>query len=488
MRRALQILAMMLVATSPVVYGRITADTQQTAVHHDTPQNVLLIFSDQFQNGRLGINDPIAHTPNLDALARENVYFSNCYAATPQCTPSRASMQVGVYPHQHGALSKHLAADYRLDKLPTMGEVLSKAGYDTPYWGKADFAMDLNKRGYHRAAPRNVHDRLTRDERNTTLAVQYFDRHNNKRPFFATVSLGFPHPPYQLVERFARYYPLSKLKLPKSFYKENLKNKPEFQRKHAAMNKSPAAFKEVMQKYYTMISETDYNVGRLVKALKDNGLYKKTFVIFIADHGDMVCAHYMTKKGTLAYEEVAQVPLIVHLPGCHTQRKRIPDLCSNVSLPATVLKAVGQAVPKSMAPSLLPLFKRSSPPANERVFFEHFNCYWGRHPYRAIRTKRWKYVEYYGPNRGDEELYDLASDPSEITNLARITKYHDIKVRLKNEVDQWWTRTGGHSYPWILKHLRFVEQNGTTIGLKNPADVKGKNMRKDLRRADLVQR
>jgi arylsulfatase A-like enzyme len=157
-------------------------------------------------------------------------------------------------------------------------------------------------------------------------------------------------------------------------------------------------------------------------------------------------AHRLAKKGVVAYDEILRVPLIVDLPDRESRRERIPDLCSLAAVPGTLLDAAGLPYAEFEGGSLLPAFDRTTPPDEERVFFEHHYAYWGFHPYRGVRTRDWKYVE----NLRDEtdELYHVAEDPHEMENLSGNPEHADVESRLRGTVRQWWAETGGEEADW----------------------------------------
>jgi len=81
------------------------------------------------------------------------------------------------------------------------------------------------------------------------------------------------------------------------------------------------------------------------------------------------------------------------------------------------------------------------------IFFEHYGAYWGLHPFRAVRTREWKYVKYYGPDRA-EELYDLTADPLEVRNVAGSTASRRVQEALERAVERWWAETGGREFEY----------------------------------------
>ncbi len=418
------------------------------------------------QNQRLGVADPVAHTPALDRLAGEGVRFSHLYCSNPQCVPSRVSLQTGLYPHEAGVMiiygfHGHTA---HLSDERTVGQELRDAGYTTAYFGKTHFGIGLEKLGYDHSGDEHVPGgNPAKDRAYTDQALAFLAGHDAAAPLFLTVSLHSPHPAFELVDDFAGHYPMERMQLPESYYQDDLEGKPAFQRRHAVDGHhgtgTEAALRDELRRYYTMISHVDQLFGELRAAFEARGMWEDTVVLFTSDHGDMMGAHRTRLKGTLPYEELYRVPCLLRLPGGRHAGRVVDRLAVNTALPGTLVAAAGLRVPAAFrGGSLLPLLDEPAaapPPQEEAVFFEHYGAYWGLHPLRGIRTRRrgpdgvreWKYVRYYGPD-DTEEMYDLASDPHELVNLAADSRPQVAEVRadLSARVERWWAETGGRSF------------------------------------------
>jgi arylsulfatase A-like enzyme len=410
------------------------------------------------QYQRQGRIDPMAYTPNLDRFSEEGTAFSSCYASNGQCVPSRVSMQTGLYPHEAGVMiiygfhdhTAHITGEHQ-----TIGHVFRDAGYTTAYFGKAHFGVPLRELGYEyseitdgkKSSLLSASDRAT-----TERAIQFLSTHDPNQPLFLTVSLQMPHPPFELVEDFAERYPLEQLQVPESFYRDDLSNKPSFLQEHAQDKQhgqqSEAALRQELQQYYTMISETDRLFGLIRACMEEKGMWDQTIAAFTSDHGDMMGAYRMRLKGTIPYEEIFHIPLTIRIPGEDGQRRVVDNLVVNVQLPGTLIEAAGlELLSEFQERTLLPTLHRTELPEDETIFFEHYGAYWGLHPFRAVRTREWKYVKYYGPDQ-TEELYHLSEDPHELWNLARDAAAAPIRAQLESQVDAWWWETGGREYAY----------------------------------------
>ncbi|WP_136689191.1 sulfatase family protein [Halorhabdus amylolytica] len=421
----------------------------------DNP-NVLLITTDQQQATALGSLDETFETPNLDRLATSGTQFTGCYSTSPQCSPSRSSLITGQYPHQNGMYTlPEWGPGSLTTNVPSIGRVFHSSGYRTAFIGKWHLG-ERSPSEYGWETVKNVHetsnppDGFSTDKETRDLAVSHLSSHDDN-PFFLTVSFNLPHPPFMEDNRFADWFAWEDVPLPESF-EDDLADKPAFQRDRAADpdegSLSADDVRDIGYKYRTMTARVDDHIGHILDTLSDQGLDDTTVVVFTSDHGDMQGAHGLNKKGVIAYDEILRVPLIVRVPGRVSKRDRIPDLFSNRSIPATLLDSAGIDAPDPFdTGSVLEAFERTSPPADERIFFEHKYAYWGEHPYRGVRTRRWKFVEYFHdePN----ELYDMKNDPHELTNLAEDPAHNETANRLKQQVHSWWQQTGGDTNEWV---------------------------------------
>ena len=418
--------------------------------------------------------DPVAHTPFLDALAGEGVRFTHMTSAHGQCVPSRASFITGLPPHECGVVVNYGFYDHQNRLNPgrdqTIGCVLRDAGYHTAYFGKCHFGLPLDVLGYDEGIDhdtRRVEDveaeargikyvppALRRDYLAVDDAVEWLQAYepDPARPLFFTFSTNLPHPPFF----HEPAYPVdaASLALPVSYDEETFATKPTWQRTHAEGDHSAgdeAQARDELACYYSMIAMTDEHCRRVAEQFKRLGLWDDTIVLFVADHGDMMGAHGISKKGTLPYEELYNVPCIFKLTAGQTSaRAVVDDLVSSVQLAGSLCTLAGVA-PAQAFPhgDLCAAFVCDSHPDDEIVFFEHHAAYWGIHPFYGARTRDFKYVRYFGDaDTGLVELYHLATDPHELTNVAGQVEHADTKRRLAQAADAWWQSTGGRDFAW----------------------------------------
>lgn len=407
--------------------------------------DVVLLICDQMQAQRLGSGSP-SLTPNLDALASAGARLERSFCSNAQCTPSRASLQTGLYPHEAGVMviygfgghTGHLGAEHT-----TIADAFRAAGYSTALFGKSHFGFPLSGLGYDAGIERGGGPSLAAVDRAITDdAVAYVEAHDRDRPMFLVVSWHQPHPPFEDVPDFL---PRSgDVRIPESFG-DDLSDRPAYQAERRAQpggGYDEETLRREQEQYLSMIAAMDHEVGRVTAALEARG--GQRVVAFTSDHGDLMGAHGLRLKGPLPYEELYRVPLIVVAPQV-AAGSVVDALTVNVELPATLMDLAGVPRPDGWPDrSLVPVL--GGAPGADRVFLEHYGAYWGFHPFRMIRTERHKYVRHYGPGEGDEELYDLEEDPHERRNLAGDERFAPLAAQLRAEVDDWWRRTGGRDW------------------------------------------
>jgi arylsulfatase A-like enzyme len=444
--------------------------------HHP---HILILYADQMQHSRMGFVDGVAHTPNLDLLAREGVHFTHAITEQGQCVPSRAVWMTGQSAHECGVMVNYGFFDHqnRLTRRHrTLGHTLKEAGYTTAYFGKghlgaplADLGFDhgrVNDRDHktseggcglsaadaRRLGCEYVPPSIAADYQSTEEAVTFLRGWQpGASPLCCVLSLHFPHPPFFSERRFINRFPPERMPVPESFHAETFADKPAFVKARAAGMRASGydetALRRQIADYYSMIAAADDHFGQVMAEFRRLGIWDDTLVFFTADHGDMMGGHGIQAKGTYPYDELFRVPCLFKLPASlpPPARRTVDDLVSSQAFPGTLLALAGLEVPPSFTGGdFAPAFRRTVHPADERVFFEHYCAHWGLHPFYGVRTRSWKYVRYYGAD-ATEELYDLARDPGELRNLAFDPAHAAVRADFASQTDTWWQSTGGRT-------------------------------------------
>jgi len=453
--------------------------------------NVIVIVVDDLRWDEMGVaGHPFLETPNLDALAAEGAYFENAFHTVPLCSPNRASLLTGQYPSRHGIID-NVARNRMSHHLQTFPQALQADGYETAFLGKWHMGNDPTPRpgfDYWVAIPgqgRTTDPELYEDGRLHTVpgyitdvltdrAVDFIGQ-ERERPFLLYLAHKAVHPDAVQLDDGSvdpnvpsRYVPAPRHRgryedevLPPRpnviSSPDELVGKPALQR--ALREKtSPAMLEEfgeaglglgngheTIVRRAEMTLAVDESLGRIVQALRDEGILDDTFILFTSDNGFFYGEHDLTLERRLPYEESIRMPLIVRFPRVAEPGERVEDLVASIDLAPTILEVAGTPVGDQIqGRSFLPLLLGDRSHARESVLVE-FYTYENPFPwlldmdYRALRTDRYKLVHWM-QHPQEEELYDLEQDPYEMGNLiddpAMAGVIRELRSRLRTEVLQ----------------------------------------------------
>lgn len=440
----------------------------------------------------------VVRTPHVEALASSGVTYRYAFTPSPVCVPARVALWTGRWPHLTRSMENsvflqpgetHLLQllrdwNYRTgligknhcfsdDDLSTYFDVYFPVGHQGP----ADDFDDPDVAGARRfirtmggaggkayacgVSPYPV-------EKHGTWMVgheaEQFIRDSARepeRPFCAWVSIADPHTPYQVSEPYASRYPAAGLALP-PHEPSGYPGKPErfrlFAELMGAADVSDDHLKTVLSIYYAMIALIDDVVGRLLEALDETGQRENTIVLFTADHGDYMTEHRLVRKGASMADALTRIPLLLSYPaavrGGRVSESLVslldvfPTLCALLDLPLPAGRsgkplhlAVDGAVEREVVFSEHGVVRGPVSRAKIQARLERMaasgrphNAPWqlaANGQKKMVRTRDWKYVWHAGR---EEELYDLAADPHELTNLAaradQRARIEDFRLRL----------------------------------------------------------
>ena len=422
----------------------------QLIVSDEIRPNIIFILTDDQRNDALGFaGNPYAHTPEMDALAREGTYFSHAMVTTPICAASRASILTGVYEraHRYDFSSERIADVYMHSSYP---EILKNYGYTTGFFGKygvryADLqrqfhsyesydrnGMFKDHRGYYykTLGKDTVHlSRYTGQQ-----AIDFIKAADTKIPFCLSLSFSAPHAHDSAEKQYFWQKEsdslLQHLTIPEPDLAQDsfFLNQPKFVRD--GFNRvrwkwrydTPEKYQHSLKGYYRMIAGIDREIGKIRRALASKGLEKNTVIIVMGDNGYFLGERQLAGKWLL-YDNSIRVPLIIYDPRNPIATKRT-DLALNVDIPATILDMAGLSPPGHwQGQSLLPLVRDPTKEINrDTVLIEHLWEFEHIPPSEGLRTNTWKYFRYVN-DKSVEELYDLGRDPREVNNLAQLPEY-----------------------------------------------------------------
>ena len=475
--------------------------------------NLLFIMTDQQRYDTLRVygNDNI-HVPNLNRLAESSVVFDRAYVTQPVCTPSRGSIMTGLYPHNHGSIENNFPLNKDIPTIPEIvkqngddyisayigkwhlgDEIIRQHGFDRwistednyfPYYSRpdyralrSDYYFFLKDSGFLPDYETDDFSYFTRDFC-TRLPEQFskpafmareaerFIRENKDRPFILYLSFLEPHPPYY--SAFDELYDPDEIDLPPLFHEEipdNVPLKYKFNRiyhreigRHYPM-KDEKTWRKLIARYRGAISLVDKYVGKVLRALRQNGLEDRTIVVFTSDHGDMMGDFRMLQKYVM-YESAVRVPLLMKIPGLSNRQIRIKEPVSLVDLVPTLLDLMNQPVParmdgKSLYPAVLgkqtlehnDVFIEWNGDEGEDQWFknhrngelkERIDRVYGAGVRTVVTPEGWKLSLH---QFGEHELYNLNEDPRELNNLFFSGKHRDQIKRLSQKIYQWQKET-----------------------------------------------
>lgn len=348
--------------------------------------NLLFLLADDMSYPYASVyGTPLVPTPNLEKIARHGTLFTNAYAASPSCTPSRAGMLTGLYPHK---LGEGVNLVGRMDvKIPTFVQLLRNAGYFVGYdrkgWGPGDFTQ----MGYTENPAGTLVDFKT-----------MLGQVANDQPFFFWFGTNDPH----------RFFPFGAGKL--NGVNPDKVNVPKF------LPNVPE-IKNDLADYFHLIKRFDREVGELLELLKKSGRLNNTIIVVSSDNG-MPFPH---AKANL-YDHGTRVPLIIGQFNNQLKQNVVNESFVNlIDLMPSFLDMTGvKKMPEVDGKSLLPLLKGEKKSNREEVFLErerHCLCrldagMLAGYPMRAIRTKDFLYIRNFRPNRnpaGDESIPNTPS-------------------------------------------------------------------------------
>jgi len=391
--------------------------------------NVLLINADDLGLQLSCYGDPNIKTPVLDALAAEGVRFAHAYVAQSSCSPSRAAMLTGTWPHQNGQIGlSHLGFQMKPGQV-TLPTLLRNAGYRTGIIGKrhiepvADVPFDWEE--------------VAETAFNRTRNVQWVAERSRDffasarelgQPFFYYVNYYDPHGPLNDTTDVVNGLP--KTKLTAADIREHM----------PSTAKTLEGKKTETARLYNTVLRLDSGVGLLLAELKAAGFAENTLVIFVGDNGVAVPGGKMTSS-----ELGLRVPLLVRWPGVAKSGQVREELVSLLDLMPTVLDATGVRQPAGLAGRPLQPLLRGEKHAWRELLFSEMNFQTPDYLrlQRTVRDGRHKLLVNLNPREGEPRvgLYDLHDDPWEKRNLADDAALQPVREKLEKALLQWRTDT-----------------------------------------------
>ncbi len=393
---------------------------------------------------------PYGHTvptPNIQALADEGVTFRQAFCANPTCSPSRAALLSGTYPHQNGMFGLAHRGWYMNDYNEHIIHTLKTAGYKTALSGIQHIIKDKKTEeiGYDEILiPPGIPG-----SPDVTAAEWIYKQQNSDQPFFLSVGFGETH---------------------RNFPKDNFSVKPEHVQPPAPLPDTTDV-REDMAAFTTYAGVLDRKMGTVFDALRESGQWENTLIICTTDHG----IAFPLMKCNLTDHGIG-VMLMMRGPGGFKGGVATDALVSQLDIFPTVCDLCGIEKPERLqGKSLLPLVNGKTDAVRDEIHAE-VNYHAAYEPQRCVRTDRYKYIRRFDnrdapvlpnvddslsknvlmeagwPTRQQEMLYDTILDSDEACNLVNDAEYADVLADMRKRLQRWQRATddpilNGHIAP-----------------------------------------
>ena len=414
--------------------------------------NIVVLVADDMDYEHF--EHPLAPMPTLAKLADQGVLFTHGFVPMSRCRPSQASLLSGLWPHQNGVYF-NVGADH-IDPDIALPNLLKHAGYATVGEGKF-WEGEARVMGFSNYTIRNYETFVRWDQQHL---FDWLDENARSAPFFVWWAPELPHVPHDPPEELLARFPLESIPVPDWFTGDE------------------AAREEFRSRERTLLAMDAWlvqGVAKLEEKLRGLGVLDDTLFVFMVDNG---WANGCVSKGW-GLDKGLRTPIFFSWPRGFRGGPRSADLVSPVDLYATILDFAGAPIPDGCAGESLRARLEGRP------FEPRAALYGALYPLEPAevspdpardayalwaRSDRWKYIlalkdlsaaadagsevgeredikvslaPDFARKRGGVELYDLANDPHELTNLAGRPEHAETQARLRREVLEWWRATGG---------------------------------------------
>lgn len=436
---------------------------------HKKP-NIIFILSDQHNARVIGAaGDDYVQTPTLDALYATGTSFNGCYCNGPLCVPSRSSMLTGQLPWNNGITNN-------MQCLPshkaTIAHSLSVAGYETVLCGRMHFVGNDQRHGYgkrlvgditptHIGAD-NEHDVygdfmrtsgqnsisieksgagssavLEFDDDVFGAAIDFIKNRDDERPLFLTVGSYGPHCPYIAPqELFDHYYrTLPEIEVTDE-YKYNIHEAIRgWYRNRNVQDATAEDRKRIRAAYYAMVTYFDSLLGNFIECLEETIDMDNTVIVYGSDHGDNIGEHGLFWK-TNFYEGASRVPLVFKWKDMIAEGRSVDELISLVDLAPTFIDmAEAPELPEYDGDSLMKVLVDGEVP-DQKTILSFCSDIKGDNPSVMVRRGDYKLVVHAGYE--SVQLFNLAEDPGEVTDLGCCPEHQVLIEALKQELNGLW--------------------------------------------------
>jgi choline-sulfatase len=439
--------------------------------------HVIFIMTDQHRADALGcMGNRAVISPHIDRLAAEGTRFLSGYSSSPSSTPARSGLLTGLSPWHHGMLGYgRVARQYKYE----MPHMMRELGYYTFGVGKMHWFPQKSLHGFHatlvdesgrtespdfisdyrewfqlqapgadpdltgigwndhRAGVYRLDEKLHPTAWTGQKACELIRNYSNEKPLFLKVSFARPHSPYDPPQRYADMY--KDADVPAPFVGDwcgdlSEQRDPEIAEPDAAFGNFGTEYARNSRRYYyANITFVDDQVGEIIGALKEKGMYDNAVICFTSDHGDMLGDHYHWRK-TYPYEGSAAIPYIVKWPKGLRREKDTSVVTQPVELRdflPTFIDLAGGETPQDMdGRSLVNLVQGKQAHWRTFIDMEHATCYDANNYWCALTDGKIKYIRNF--HNGSEQLFDLEKDPGEQRECSGLKPYAKTVEDMRN--------------------------------------------------------
>lgn len=446
--------------------------------------NLLFLQTDQHRYDTMAAyGNHRFRVPVMNRLAAESVVFDRCYVSQPICTPSRATLMTGLWPHQHGCIDNNLPLPAA---APTLPERLADSAYRTGFFGKWHLGDELfaqrgfeewvsvedgynehfspgrdreRRSDYHRFLVRAGYEpddgptfsrlfatrmplELCKPAFLASKAADFILRHRNE-PWLLNVSFLEPHRPYE--GPLNDLHSAEEAPIPANFPGLPVENEPRSYEMSREVSRSkgydisdPEVIQRLNRNYAGLCAQVDMAIGEVLWALEASGQADNTVVVLTADHGEMMGSHTLLAKFVM-YEESIRVPLLLRVPFLQSRGMHVGQPVSNVSVVPTLLEALGSPDSGELPGESLLGLCRGEQPRENHVFIQWFGPSDGIDGRAVVSPDGWKLALYDGDS---SLLFDRGRDPLEMSNLYYRQSSHARIADLRHRLQRWQGRVG----------------------------------------------
>ena len=429
-------------------------------------------------------------TPNLDRIAAGGIRLDSCFCTNSICTPSRAAILTGKYPHKNGVITFNALPSNQI----TFPQMLRNSGYFTAmigkwhldceptgfdYWnvlpGQGKYHdPDFIDNGVEKVIPGYVTDIIT------DLTLSVLDSRPKDRPFCVLCHHKAPHDRWESDDKHASMYTGADIPEPETLFddydsrasavrqstqrigaKSPGHTRYEEETGHITdpINRRKAQYQEYMKRYLRCVASIDDNVGRILDYLDENGLDENTIIIYTSDQGFFLGEHGWYDKRFM-YEESLRMPFVARYPREIPAGSDDNHIILNTDFAATLLDYAGIEPGQDMQSESFRAILAGNPLKDWRtiMYYRYYRSHFNTPSHWGVRTDRYKYI-YYNMSR-EHELYDLAEDIREVRNVYDDPAYAEIAAHLKSEVTRLQIELGDtdDSFQGELKAIELLKE------------------------------